>query len=52
MELLIFEIFWNLNEYFPLLIAKVYTIGEHLGCDCACYFLNVSLIEMWYLCNI
>ena len=27
------------------LIAMVYTIGEHLGCDCACEPLNVSLIE-------
>ena len=36
MELLIFKIFLEFKQIFSLLIAMVYTIGEHLGCDCVC----------------
>ena len=36
MELLIFEIFLEFNWILSLLIAMVYTIGKHLGCDCMC----------------
>ena len=35
MELLMFKIFLELKQLFSLLIAMIYTIGEHLGCDCA-----------------
>ena len=37
MELLIFKNFWGeFEQIFSLLIAMIYTIGEHLGCGCAC----------------
>ena len=34
MELFIFK-FLEFKWIFSLLIVMIYTIGEHLGCDCA-----------------
>ena len=36
MELLIFKNFLEFEQIFSLLIAMIYTIGEHLGCGCVC----------------
>ena len=36
MELLIFKNFLEFERIFSLLIAMIYTIGEHLGYGCAC----------------